>query len=261
MPSRKVTFLLVWCLAAAYHCPVHSFRTDRLDPTPTRHTISRTHRRKSTAPLFLGKGDDDRDSDDERLKKDADWPAAVLIKRFISPRIDDPFLPCVDASIAQIVAPTLQIYWLSVNQAPSPTWLRPIGSALFTGRGSLVAPTLIHGAALATCWILGALAARAYEKDAIIGASSEADDGKTTYNRVLLRVFQAGAFSTGILILSTQLDLFLEFKRFVQPGESDDIDFRLLTALIELLNDVFFEAVTIVTWRLFLARQNTLDMP
>jgi hypothetical protein len=120
---------------------------------------------------------------------------------------------------------------------------------------------LIHGAALATCWILGALAARAYEKDAIIGASSEADDGKTTYNRVLLRVFQAGAFSTGILILSTQLDLFLEFKRFVQPGESDDIDFRLLTALIELLNDVFFEAVTIVTWRLFLARQNTLDMP
>ena len=65
----------------------------------------------------------------------------------------------------------------------------------------------------------------------------------------------AQSFAIGLLILATQIDLFIEYKRYVQVGESDEIDFRLLVALVEVINDVVFEAVTIASWRLFLAYQ------
>lgn len=175
-----------------------------------------------------------------------------LWSRFLSPRIDDPNLLLADAGMAQIVAPTLQVFWLGLNQAPPPSWLRPIGGSM--ARGSLLAPTLIHGAALAICWILGALAARSYESEAFTPSTTEHDGNN--YTPILLRTIQAGCFSTGLLVLSTQLDLLAEFQRYVQPGESEEIDFRLLTALVEVINDVFFEAVTMISWRLFVARQN-----
>ena len=131
---------------------------------------------------------------------------------------------------------------------------------MFVGHSSLVAPTLIHGASLAICWVLGALAARAYERDALQPAIKDTNDPKNNsrvdYTQVLVRVLQAGCFSTGLLILATQLDLLGEFHRWVQPGETEEIDFRLLTALVEVLNDIVFEAVTLVSWRLFLAKQN-----
>lgn len=113
--------------------------------------------------------------------------------------------------------------------------------------GSLVAPTLIHGAGLATCWLLGALASKAYESDAF-----NISEGRG-YGTVVLRIVQAGAFATGLLVASTQLDLFLEFGRWVQPGESDEIDLRLLTAIVELINDVVFEAGVLSAWRLYRA--------
>ena len=53
-----------------------------------------------------------------------------------------------------------------------------------------------------------------------------------------------------MLILTTQAGPFVEFGRWVQLGESDETDFRLLVATVELLNDVVFEAVTISFWRL-----------
>jgi len=177
--------------------------------------------------------------------------------RFLSAKIDDAGLPIADALIAQIVAPTLQVLWLTVNHAPIPSWL--VASAavkasqtgmLYTNtRGELLAPTLIHGAGLAVCWILGALAARAYESDAFV-VSKESGEG---YGSVIKKIFQAGSFATGLLILSTQVDLFFEYGRYVQPGESVEIDIRLLCAITELINDVAFEAVVLGSWRLYRA--------
>lgn len=170
-----------------------------------------------------------------------------LISRFTDPVIDDPGLPLADTLVAQIVAPSLQVFWLSLIQAPSPTWLKPIfDNTLWQVRGALVAPTLIHGAGLAFCWLAGALASQAYKREAF-------DPTVDGYPTVLLRTFQAGAFATGLLILGTQIDLFVEFGRYVQPGESEEIDLRLLTAVVELLNDIIFEAVCISSSRLFLA--------
>ena len=42
-----------------------------------------------------------------------------ILDRFLEPKIDDAGLPLADALIAQIVAPTLEIFWLSSQHAPS----------------------------------------------------------------------------------------------------------------------------------------------
>jgi hypothetical protein len=174
-------------------------------------------------------------------------PDGGLLRRFTDPVIDDPGLPLADTLVAQIVAPSLQVFWLSLVHAPLPTWLRPIfDSALWQTRGSLVAPTLIHGAGLACCWVAGSLAAQAYRKEAI-------DPTVDGYGTVILRIAQAGCFAVALLIVSTQIDLFLEFGRYVQPGESQETDLRLLSAFVEVLNDIIFEASVITSLRLSLA--------
>ena len=238
-------------------------------------------------------GSDEYDDDDDSGKF---WDG--IFSRFTNPRIDDPALPLSDALVAQIIAPTMEIAWLSLNHAPSPTWLRPISTAQLSSRvdlfasssprGSLLAPALIHGAALAVCWLAGALAARAYERDALILLTRDDDtmdtnnihnnnrrnnpnDGNVYNNNINqsnqphgavvargapIAVLQAGAFATGLLILATQMDLFVEFGfQFIQYGDSPETDFRIVVAVIEVVNDVVFEAVTLFVWRMFLALQ------
>ena len=204
----------------------------------------------STSTLLYST-DPDKDNQDENDKSS---PPPSIMDRFLSPVIDDPALPLSDVLVAQIIAPSLQVVWLSLQHAPAPGWLRPVldeSQMFLQARGSLVAPALIHGAALASCWITGALAAKAYERPAIAPAA----DNTTGYATVVWRVVQAGAFASGLLILATQFDLLTEYGRWVQPGESQQIDLRLLTASVEVLNDIVFEAGTILIWRLFLARQ------
>lgn len=181
-----------------------------------------------------------------------------LLQRFLEPKIDDPGLPLTDILVAQIVAPTFQIYWLVLNQAPLPSWLQPISSYFgeapeLAPRGSLLAPALIHGAGLAVCWLLGALAAKSFEQEAFTlkgDRRASIIDNIGRYDTILVRLVQAGAFASGILIFSTQLDLLLEFGRYVQYGESEQTDLRLLVATVEVINDIFWEAVILSSWRL-----------
>jgi hypothetical protein len=211
-------------------------------------------------------------NDDEKESKGGDADSKTknhILKRFTSPIIDDPGLPLPDVLVAQVIAPSVQIAWLILLHAPQPTWLKPIfdSSVLYTRQGSFVAPALIHGAALASCWIVGALAARAYERKNIspvkkrTANTNEPSDGlpvskiEWDYSSVATAIFKSGAFATGLLILATQADLYFEYGQWVQVGTSEEIDFRLLVAIVELTNDVFFEAVTIAAWRLYLAFQ------
>ena len=183
-----------------------------------------------------------------------------LLKRFTDPIIDDPGLPLTDALLAQIVAPTFEVYWLLLNKAPSPTWLAPIGRYFgeapeLAPRGSLLAPALIHGAGLAVCWGAGALAARMYEKEAFTLSNNKGSNDNNNilreYAPILGKLVQAGAFSIGILIASRQADLLLEYNcRFVQLGESDETGFRLLVAVLEVINVIFWEALVLCTWRI-----------
>jgi len=219
---------------------------------------SRWHRRQATTPLFADSNDDNNDEENNN----------DLFQRFLSPQIDDPGLPLTDVLLAQIVAPTFQLYWVFIAHAPLPSWAKPLSTYFgeateLAPRGSLLAPTLIHGAGLAVCWLAGALAAKSYERDAFTLCNNTYDDENNNrgnglsigekikqYDAVLLRLFQAGAFACGILIVSTQVDLLLEFKRYVQFGESEETDFRLFLASVEVINDIFFEAMVISSWRI-----------
>jgi len=192
-------------------------------------------------------GNGDNTSSNDNHSEDT-TTSRTIASRFTSPILDDPGLPLGDAAVSQIVGPSLQVFWLFLVKAPMPTWLHPIfNSALWESRGSLVAPTLIHGAGLSCCWILGALAAGAFEKEAF-------DLNVSSYGTILWKIVQAGAFATGLLILATQMDLFVEFGgKLIQPGESAEADIRILTAFVEGLNDVVFEAIAILSWRLYRA--------
>ena len=241
-------------------------------------------RRPLPSRLFADSNDDDDDDDDDftaaeygsRMQTRADGRnrenvdnksdddsntagGGGILQRFLSPRIDDPGLPLTDVLLAQIVAPTLQIYYVALTHSPNPSWLVPVGSYFgeapeLAPRGSLLAPALIHGAGLAVCWLAGALAARSWEREAFTVKPMKEGGGPLDllgrYDNVLFRLFQAGAFASGILILSTQTDLLLEFGRYVQYGESDSTDLRLAVATVEVVSDIFWEAVVIGTWRI-----------
>jgi len=77
--------------------------------------------------------------------------------------------------------------------------------------------------------------------------------GGRGYGEVVKRILQAGSFATGLLIFATQIDLLFEFGRFVQLGEDDLVDFRLLRASVEVINDIVFEAGVLGSWRLYRA--------
>jgi hypothetical protein len=200
---------------------------------------------------------DDDNNNNNNNNKDKDKEGGSILDRFTSPVIDDKGLPLADSLLSQIVAPTMQITWLTIAHAPIPSWLYSASSTsngmLFTTTatsstsGLLIVPTLIHGAGLTLCWVLGCLAAKNYESDAFNIS------GGRGYTTVILRLVQSGSFAVGILILSTQIDLLLEFGRYVQPGESDVIDVRLLNAIVEVINDVVFEAGVLSAWRLYRA--------
>jgi hypothetical protein len=212
-------------------------------------------------PLSAAPNDNDNDKNDNNETNPEIEPRTTSSSaasppwtdRFTNPRLDDPGLPLTEAGLAQICAPSLQIAWLSLLQAPTPTWCQPLFRSeqlLGNGAGSLLAPTLIHGAALATCWLLGALAARAYERPAFA-----VDPVTKSYTTVVRGVLQAGCGATGILILATQADVYLHYG-YIQFGDSPETDFRLQVALVEGVQDVFFEGLTLISWRLFLARQS-----
>ncbi len=200
---------------------------------------------KTVSILYSSPNDNDDESEE----------SSDIISRFTSPKIDDAGLPLADSLISQIVAPTMQITWLSIVHAPIPSWLYSTTSKtngmLFAssspGSGLLIVPTLIHGAGLTLCWILGCLAAKNFESDAFNIS------GGRGYKTVILRLVQSGSFAIGLLILATQIDLLVEYGRYVQPGESEEIDVRLLNAIVEVINDVVFEAGILSAWRIYRA--------
>jgi len=178
--------------------------------------------------------------------------------RFASPRIDDPGLPYADALVC--VGGALFIAQWALNPAvplglkiPLPGWLSPMAMpAGLDWRGlPYVLPALSHGAGLALCWTLGALAASAYESEAYMG----------TWQTALGRTWRAGAFAVGVLIFSTQASLFVSLSSqgldpyTVPTTEGIDslerADTQILQTAFELIIDVIVQATSLTLFRLF----------
>lgn len=161
------------------------------------------------------------------------------VERFTAPIIDDPALPLSDLVIAGAACPAIISATVLVLGLPRPSWLVP-------GVG-VVGCTLLHGTKLASCWLAGALAARAWEAEAFEGSRE----------RAVATTWSAGAFAVGLLVFSTQLQLFVSFGFDLSgalgyPAEpSLEADLELVRAQSELIVDAFFEAVIMTAWRVY----------
>eukprot|EP00967_Tisochrysis_lutea_P144278 scaffold269218_cov30-Tisochrysis_lutea.AAC.1 len=122
-----------------------------------------------------------------------------LRNRFVAPAIDDPGLPFADALTS--ISATLLVAGLSLSGfVPPVSWLQkadwmPAWRAL-----PYIPPAIVHGTQLASCWVLGALAANAFEREAFCGGLGTA----------LSRTWRAGAFAIGVLLLGTQMRTYVE---------------------------------------------------
>ena len=175
----------------------------------------------------------------------------TVVARFASPIVDDQGLIIADALVAGIVAPGLEIITCTLTGFPLPSW-----SSVFGAR-RLVAPTLLRGATLSTCWFGGALSARLYARDAYdFPPPNGADDRfAVTFKRTL----QAGAFATALLIMSTQLRLLLTFGFWPQLGDSPASDAEILRQFSDLVRDGLTEALVLMSWRLTRTELSRLD--
>lgn len=93
---------------------------------------------------------------------------------------------------------------------------------------------------MACCWLLGCLAAKGYERESYQG----------TFGEVTVSTIKAGAFACGILIMATQIDLYFDMGGYYQIGDTAETDIRIFRALVEVINDIVFEFITILPWRL-----------
>ena len=163
-------------------------------------------------------------------------------ERFTQARIDDRGLPIADA----LVVTTVPVFVATVVLAlgiPRPSWLVPAPWMPRWRSLPYLAPALSHGAKLSLCWLPGALAARAYEREAYDGTVREA------VNRTL----RGGCFAVGLLILLTQFTIAAQFAAKGQPppnlGDGYETDLVLNAAASELIADAAFECVALLAWR------------
>ena len=163
--------------------------------------------------------------------------------RFMAPRIDDPGLPYADSLVC--VCGSIFIAQLALlGVLPYPTWLEPLNIPGLTWRGlPYILPALSHGAGLASCWVLGALAAKAFERGAYMESWQEA----------LSRTWRGGAFATGMLVLSTQLvtAVALSERGIDYTVPSTEADYEVIRRGFEVICDIAVQAVGLTAFRLY----------
>lgn len=120
------------------------------------------------------RGDDNSPGQDKVSKRDeaeveedgnSDNAISKMKRNFLEPRIDDPGLPLADSLISGAIAPMCVAYFTLALGLPRPMWLVvPTGTPSSLRGLPFLGPTFCHGAVLASCWLAGALAARAFEE-------------------------------------------------------------------------------------------------
>jgi hypothetical protein len=153
-------------------------------------------------------------------------------------------LPIADAMVATSAQVFVAACALAAGSRPS--WLIPstLGGLVPNWRGlPYLVPAIGHGTKLATVWLVGALAGKAYQRRAFDGSFKEA----------MKRTTQAGCFAVGLLIVVTQFEVAHKFDvaGLGEPllGGSREGDLILNGALSELLVDIASEAAALLAWR------------
>ena len=161
-------------------------------------------------------------------------------QRFVAPTIDDPGLPYADVLV--VTCGTLFVASVVIaGGLPRPSWLVPLQLVPQWRALPYVLPTLSHGASLAACWLLGALAAEAFEKGAYMG----------TWRDAVARTWRGGAFAIGVLIFGTQLVTSARLAAGGVPIPSYMADLLLTSTTNEVIVDCAVSAVGLTLFRLF----------
>lgn len=220
-------------------------------------------------PPELSEPEEDAPPDDFGADFEAGKAYGASIRaRFLSPRIDDRGLPFADALVC--VGGALFVAQWALNPAvpgalkiPTPSWLvpTPLPGGINWRGVPFILPALSHGAALGGCWILGALAAAAYEKEAYTG----------TWQVALARTWRAGAFAIGILILGTQLSLYVSLSsQGLDPttvpstagvDSGAPADMQILQTAFELICDCTVQAAQLTLFRMYRWREGQSEAP
>ncbi len=156
-------------------------------------------------------------------------------------------LPIADALVATSAQVLVALIALAAHSRPS--WLIAAPWVPRWRNLPYLIPAVAHGSKMASVWVVGALAGKAYERAAFDGSLREA----------VKRTAVSGCFAIGLLIIITQVEVAGKFAELDlgDPvlGSSPQGDLILNGAVSELLVDCVSEAVALMSWRII--RWNT----
>ena len=164
----------------------------------------------------------------------------TMLERFSRPTMDEPVLPMVDVFATEVIAPISQVAWLSLFQAPAPSWLKPVfHNVLWQAKASWLLPTLLHGTGLACCWLVAAVATNGYARESV-------DPSESDFQAVVSTLFRTGAYFAILLVAATQMDILLS------TGPTEVSASRMLESVVEVLDDTIFVTTAVSSVRLLL---------
>ena len=169
-------------------------------------------------------------------------------KRFQPKKVKDRGLPIADALV--LTSATVLVALVSLSQHKAPSWL----NAEYLREVPRILPNLpalvgsvVHGSKLSAVWVLGALAAEAYETEAYDADFAEA----------VKRTVKAGCFAVGLLILVEQNEMRQALEHVIGMPASEYIvggnreaDLLINSKTSELFVDCASCAVAMLSWRI-----------
>ena len=169
-------------------------------------------------------------------------------KRFQPKKVKDRGLPIADTLV--LTSATVLVALVSLSQHKAPSWL----NAEYLREVPRILPNLpalvgsvVHGSKLSAVWVLGALAAEAYETEAYDADFAEA----------MKRTVKAGCFAVGLLILVEQNEMRQALEHVIgMPaseyvvGENREADLLINSKTSELFVDCASCAVAMLSWRI-----------
>lgn len=167
------------------------------------------------------------------------------INGFLQPRIVDSRLVIGDI-LACFAVPNLAVAFLVQTGLYMPEWLLLGG---VSGQ-SVALPSLGHGVILAMCWMLGALAVRAFEAKAVFPSHPDWSLG---------RFALAGIIAVWVLLMSNEISLLSQGISPLWFGTMGvDVDMKLIRTHVDIAIDSTLSALALGIWRIAFIRESGL---
>eukprot|EP00931_Biecheleriopsis_adriatica_P042777 TRINITY_DN2439_c0_g2_i1.p1 TRINITY_DN2439_c0_g2~~TRINITY_DN2439_c0_g2_i1.p1 ORF type:complete len:281 (-),score=24.56 TRINITY_DN2439_c0_g2_i1:158-1000(-) len=173
----------------------------------------------------------------------------ALYRSFFRPKFEDPVLPLADVLISGIIVPAMLVLFCTNTGLYLPRWI--VADGVDVARGAFLGPTLMHGAGLSVCWIVGLLSVRGFEG----AAMSSRDLGAT-----LTLALRAGVVAALLwwLVMLSQVESSGGIPETagqcdMMDKECMEADARVIQYYFDATLDIGAEAIILTSWRLMYA--------